>query len=200
MRNSRRDRDDWQSEIDAYQREGDALLDTVREKTDGLETKAEIDTAIDKLEAVLKVKKAERDAAEKRWQNAQNLLTEKRTAHGISEKHYKGCNEKFGRARRTYFEKLSDAGFDSPEAHNDAFRDDVQLQALTNRIDTHEDEKQRLVLDITRLRTRFEETPYDPAALERIETEAEEIGRQLEAAQQEVGAQQQRIENVKDGP
>ena len=198
LENSRRDRDDWQSEIDAYQREGDALLDTVREKTDGLETKAEIDTAIDKLEAVLKVKKAERDAAEKRWQNAQNLLTEKRTAHGISEKHHKGCNEKFERARRTYFEKLSDAGFDSPEAHNDGVRDDVQLQELTNRIDVHEDEKQRLALEITELRTRFEETPFDPETLGRIEAEAEEIGKQLPAKQEEVGAQGERIKALKD--
>ena len=191
-------REGLQAEIEGYRREGTAYLNAVREETGGLETKAEIDVAIDAIVADLQAKETERDAAEKRWQNAQNLLTEKRTAHGISEKHHKGCNEKFERARRTYFEKLSDAGFDSPEAHNDAVRDDVQLQELTNRIDVHENEKQQLALDITELRTRFEETPFDPEALEQIETQAKEIEVQYKEAQQKVGAQQQRIEDLKD--
>lgn len=198
LENLRQNFDDLQAEIDGYQEEGKRLLDGVREKTDGLETENEIDAAIDALVEDLQVKETERDEAAKRLQNAQNLLTEKQTAHGISEKHHKGCDEKFESARRTYFEKLSDAGFDSPKAHNDAFRDDVQLQEFTDRIKAHEDEKQQLALEITQLKTRFELTPFDPKALTRIEREAKDIAAQLRAKQQEVGAQQQKIDALKD--
>ena len=106
--------------------------------------------------------------------------------------------KKLETARQTYFDKLRDAGFDSSEAHDNAFRDDAQLQELTDQIDAHEDAKQQLALDITELRTRFEATPFDPKALESIETEVKGIGEQLQEVQQKVGAQQQRIDDLKD--
>ena len=48
------------------------------------------------------------------------------------------------------------------------------------------------------MKTRFEETPFDPEALESVETKLEEIGTQLQEKQQETGAQQQRIDHLKD--
>ena len=48
------------------------------------------------------------------------------------------------------------------------------------------------------MQTRFEETPFDPEALGQIEAQTAEIGEQLQAKQQEIGAQQQRIDNLKD--
>ena len=186
------------AEIEAYRHEGEAYLNTVREKTGGLETETEINAAIDKLEAALQAKVEARDDAEQQLLGSRELLTQKQTTHGHCEEQYEESSEKLETARDSYFKKLSDAGFDSPEAHNTAFRNDEQLQELTDQIDVYESEKQGLELVITELRTRFEETPFDPEALGKIEAQIEEIGEQLQAAQQEVGAQQQKIDDLKD--
>ena len=198
LQNLKDDREKLKTEIDGYRDEGQAFLNTVREKTDGLEMEDEINAAIDKLESELQTKKTARDTANQRLQDSRNLLTEKQTAHEMCEDRHTVCNEKLQKACQTYFDKLGETGFDSPEAHSSAFRDGTQMQALTDQIDAHEADKQQLELVITELRTRFEETPFDPEALGRIETQVEEIGEQLQAAQQEVGAQQQRIDGLKD--
>ena len=186
------------TEIDTYRSEGEAFLETTRQKTDGLETETEIDAAIDKLESEQQAKEEERDDAEQQFQNSQNLLTQKQTTHRHCEEQYEESSEKLETAREAYFDKLSDAEFDSQDAHDNAFRDEEQMQKLTDQIDTHEGEKQALELVITELRTRFEETPFDPEALAQIEAQVEEIGEQHQAAQQEVGAQQQKIGDLKD--
>jgi exonuclease SbcC len=196
--NVRDDHEELQAEIDEYQREGTAFLDVVREKTGGLETEDEIDTAIDALDAMLQSKENERDDAQQQLQESRDLLTGKHATHGIRQTQYGDCGKKFEKARQTYFDKLEDAEFDSPEAHDNAFRDKAQVQELTDRIKAYENEKQRLALEITELRTRFEETPFDPETLGRIEAEAEEIGKQLPAKQEEVGAQGERIKALKD--
>lgn len=198
LKNLRQERGSLQAEIDRHQCEGEKLLDIVREKTDGLETEDDIGVAIDKLEVELQGKKDERDDAQQQLQERINRSTQKQTAHGISERQHKEASEKLETAQKAYFDKLETAGFDSPEAHDNAFRDEAQIQELIDRINVYEDEKQQLALDITELRTRFEETPFDPEALARIETEAEEVGKQFQAKQQEVGAQQQRIDDLKD--
>ena len=192
------DREKLKTEIDGYRDEGQAFLNTVREKTDGLETEDEINAAIDKLESELQTKETARDTANQRLQDSRNLLTEKQTAHEMREDRHTECNEKLEKACQTYFDKLGEAGFDSPEAHSSAFRDGTQMQALTDQIDAHEADKQQLEVEITKLRTQFKETPFDPQALGRIEAQVEEIGEQLQAAQQEVGAQQQKIDDLKD--
>ncbi|RKU20703.1 hypothetical protein C6500_07755 [Candidatus Poribacteria bacterium] len=186
------------AEIDRYRCKGETYLNAVRDKTDGLETEDGINAAIDKLEAALQAKVEARDDAEQQLQRSRDLLTEKRSTHRHCERQYKEAAAKLETACQTYFDKLEDVGFDSPEAHNTAFRDKEQMQELTDQIDAYENEKQALELVITELRTRFEETPFDPEALAQIEAQVEEIGEQLQAAQQEVGAQQQKIDDLKD--
>ena len=186
------------TEIDEYRREAEGILDAIREKTGGLETEDEINAAIDTLETELQAKEDEQDEADQRLQKSRELLTQKQTTHEICEKQYGESNKKFETARQTYFNKLTDTGFDSPEAHDNAFRDDVQRQTLTDQIDAYKNEIQQLALEITEFQTRFEETPYDPDALGRIETQLGEIEAQLQEAQQEVGAQQQKIDDLKD--
>ncbi len=187
-----------QVEIGEYRREGEAFLNTVREKTGGLETEDEINTAIDALASQLQAKENERDAAERQLQESQKLSTQKQTAHEICEKQHGKSDKKFGTARQTYFDKLRDIGFDSPEEHDNAFRDEDQTQKLTDQINAHATETQQLALEITELQTRFEETPFDPDALGQIEIQLEAIEAQLQEAQQGVGAQQQKIEDLKD--
>ena len=187
-----------QAEIDDYRHQGEAFLTDVRGKTDGLETEDEINTAVNALEAKLQSKETGRDDAQQQLQESRNLLTGKHTAHELCDKRHEECSGNFETAHGVYFDKLDEAGFDSQEAHDNAFRDEAQVQELTNQIDVHEDEKQQLTLEITELRTRFEETPFDPEALERIETEIGEIEIQLQETLQKVGAQQQRINDLKD--
>lgn len=191
-------RDALQSEINQYQRDGEAFADKVREKTDGLETEAEINAAIDKLDVELKTKEGERDDARQELQNSGDLLTQKQTTHEISERRCEECSEKFEAARDTYFDKLNEAGFDSPETHDKAFRDPAQMQELTDQIDAYKDEEHQLALKITKLRTRFEETPFDSEALDRIKTQADKIEEQRQAKQKEVGAQEEKIKVLKD--
>ena len=193
-----KDRKELQAEIEGCRREGETYLNAVRDKTAGLETEDEINIAVKVLESNLKATEDARDEAQQQLQESRNLLTQKQTAHEICEKLHRECGEKLEMAREAYADKLREAGFDSPEAHDNAFRDETQMQELTEKIDAHGTEKQRLEVEIAKLQTRFEETPFDPEALGRIENQVEEIGKQLQAAQQEVGAQQQRIDDLKD--
>lgn len=194
----RKDRKELQAEMEDYRCQGETYLNTVREKTGGLETEDEINIAVEELESALKAKEKERDDAQGQLRKSRDLLTQKQTAHGIGESQFKTSTKKLETARQTYFDKLAEAGFDSPEAHNNAFRDDDQIQDLTDQIDDHEDKKQQLEVEIIKLRTRFEETPFDPEVLERIDAQVEAIGEQLQTAQQEVGAQQQKIDDLKN--
>lgn len=186
------------AEIDWYRCKGETYLNTVRDKTEGLETEAGINAAIDKLGAELQVKVEARDDVKQQLQNSQKLFTQKQTTHGHCEEQYEESTEKFETARDTYFKELSEAGFDSPEAHDNAFQDKERMQELTDQIDAHADEKQALELVITELRTRFQENPFDPGALEAIETQVQEVEAQFQAKLEERGAQQQRIDDLKD--
>ena len=198
LQNLKNNRETLKNEKAEYLRESEAFLSAVREKTGGLETETEIDEAIDKLEAESTKKETERDQAEQQLQDSQSLFTQKATAHQICKNHQEESSIKFDNAYKAYTDKLNDAGFDALEAHNKAFRDEAQMQELTDRIDTHAAETQRLALEITELQTRFEETPYDPEALDRIETQLAETEAHLQEAQQEIGAQQQKIDDLKD--
>ncbi len=198
LQNLKNNRETLKNEKAGYLREREAFLSAVREKTGGLETETEIDAVIDKLEAESRRKETERDQAEQQLQDSQSLFTQKATAHQICKNHQKESSRKFDNAYKTYTDKLNDAGFDALEAHNKAFRDEAQIQELTDQIDTHATETQRLALEMTELQTRFEETPYDLDALDRIETELAETEAHLQEAQQEIGAQQQKIDDLKD--
>ena len=194
----RKSHKELQAEIDEYQREAETLLNAVREKTDGLETAAEIDEAIDKLEAEFRAKGIESDQAEQQLLDSQSLFIQKETAHEICRNQREASGEKFDNACQAYTDKLRVAGFDSPEAHDNAFRDDNQMQDLTDQIDAHKDEMRELASEIRELSARFEETPYDPDALGQIENQLGEIETQLQEKQKEIGAQQQKIDDFKD--
>ncbi len=198
LQNLKDSRDALKNEKDRYLREQETFLTAAREKTGGLETEAEIDKAIEALKTDLQAKEHERDSAEQQLQNRQDLLTQKRTAHEMCAKQFNTTTEKLNTSREVYFHKLEKEGFDAPEAHENAFRDDDQIQGLIDPIDRHEDELQRLVLEITTLQTRFEENPYDPDALGQIETQLTAIETQLQEIQQEIGAQRQKIDALKD--
>ena len=187
-----------QAGIDEYQRQGNAILDAVREKTDGLETEDEINAAINTLETELRVKADEQDEADQRLRKSRELLTQKQTTHEICENQKEEFSEKFDSTYKAYTDKLRDAEFDSLEAHNMAFRDETRMQELTDQIDAHKNEGHQLALEIAKLQVRFEESPFDSEELNRVTVQLTEIETQLQEKQQEVGAQQQKIDDLKD--
>ena len=132
-----------QTEISAYRSEGEAFLEAAREVTGGLGTEDEINAAIDALETELQAREAERNNADRQLQESQNLLTERQTAHGICEELRDECAEGLGTARQAYFDRLEDAGFDSPEAHDRVSQDEAQLEAEQTAI---EEQQGRVVL------------------------------------------------------
>jgi len=185
------------NEKDGYLHESETFLSAARQKTGGLETEAEINKAIDALDADLQIKENERNGAEQQLQNSQDLLTQKRTTYAIGKKQFNTAVEKLDASRQVYFDKLEEAGFNTAEAHDNAFQDDDRMQDLTDRIDAHKDEVRELASEIRELSARFDENPFDPNALGRIETTLEEIETLLQEKQKEVGAQQQSIDNLK---
>ena len=109
------------------------------------------------------------------------------------------CSEKLGRIPVTaYFEKLDAAGFDSPEAHETAFRDEAQTQQITEQINVYTNEKKQLEVEIIALRTQFSEMPFDKEILVQISTQAEKIAVEIQEIQQKIGAQQTEIDRLKD--
>ena len=187
-----------QTEIEDYQRQGERFLKTAKKKTGGLGTEEEINAAVNTLNAALRAKEKARDKAQHQLQKSLNLATQQQTTYRMCEQQHEEWDKKFETARQTYFAKLDAAAFDAPAAHDNAFRTETQIQELTHQIDTYGAEKQQLALEITELRTRFEGTPFDQGALERIEAQAGSIEAQTQAIQQEIGAQQQKIDDLKD--
>ncbi len=190
--------EELRAEIERYQREGEAFLNHARGKTDRLATETEIDNAIAQLDATIQTKADEREKADERLRESRDRLTEKQANNRNGQDRYATCDENFDTARDAYFDKLNDVGFDSPEAHARAFREEARKQQIAEEISEYTQEKHRLEVDIAELRTRFEETPFDSDALGKIEAQAQEIEAQFQAKQVEIGAQGEIIKGLKN--
>ncbi len=198
LQNLKDNREALKNEKDGYLHEREAFLTAAREKTGGLDTEDDINAATEALQTNIQAKENARDSADQQLQNSQNLLTQRQTTHKMREEDFNKSAEKLDASREVYFNKLKKEGFDAPEAHDNAFRDDRQIQDLIDQINAHATEMQQLALEIAELQTRFEENPYDPDALGQIETQLEKIEAQIQEAQQDIGAQQQKIKGIKD--
>ena len=187
-----------ETEIEGNRNEGNSFLDAAREKTGGLTTVNEIDTAIERLEEALQARSTQRDEAEQLFQASQTALTEARTNHSHHQSQRAECSQRFEEARNDYLERLSGAGFDSPEAHDSAFREEVWRQRTAERIAAHTEEQQRIEVEIARLGAIFEENPFNPEALEQITAQTEEIEAQIQEVQRNIGAQQREIAELTD--
>ena len=187
-----------QAEIASYQSEGNGFLDTARGKTSGLITEVEIDTAIEKLHATIQEKADQREEAGRKLQESRDQRIEKRANHQNCQDRETECGENFETAHAAYFDKLSSVGFDSPEAHDRASRDDSEMERIQKEIDDFTQEKHLLEEAIAKLRAQFEKTPFDPQVLERITVHVEEINEQIHETQQKIVRQQIRIEELTD--
>lgn len=198
LQNLQKRQKEREAEIELYQNEGETFLDAVREKTDGLETEEQIINAISKLKAELQAKENARDEAEKQLQENRQLSTEKQTAHKFCQNQLNQSSDKFKETSQTYFDKLKDIGFNSPEAHENAFRDEEQVQQITEQINEYTKKTQQLDIEIIGLRTQFEDTPFDPDVLGQIITAVEEIATEIQDAREAIGRQNEKIDNLKD--
>ena len=185
-------------EIEGYRNEGNSFLEAARKKTGGSTTLSEIDTAIAELEEALQARRTERDDAEQLLRESQTVLTEAQTNRSNCQSQCAKCSQKFEAATNDYLDSLSEAGFDSPEAHDSAFREETWREQTAERIASYTEEKQRFEVDIARLGAIFEENPFDPEVLTSIETSENKINNEIEGKQQEIGAQQTKIDTLKD--
>lgn len=194
----REDKNSLQSQIDDYQDEGNTILNAVREKTDGLETKDEINGAIQKIDEELRQKNSDKEQAENLLQESRNIHTQKQTSHNICEEQLQSTKENLNNSSTVYFDKLKEFGFNQPEEHDNAFRNDDKINEIENQIDLFNTEFQQLEVEIVALRNQFEDNPYDPELLSQLTEFAKEMASEIQGKQQKIGAQQQIIAELKE--
>ena len=198
LENAEERHDELGTEIKGYRNEGNRFLEAARSKTNGLTTEEEIDTAIKELDATIQKKADQREEADQKLRESRGQRTEKQANHQYCQDRQAECDKNFETARVAYFDKLSSVGFDSPQAHDSAFRDDSEIQQIQKEINDFTQEKHLLEEKIVKLRAQFEKTPFDPQVLERITAEAEKIEAQIQEAQRDIWAQERRIADLTD--
>ena len=198
LENAEERHDELGTGIEGYRSVGNGFLDAARDKTDGLTTEEEINTAIESLGATIQEKAGRREEADQKLQEGRDQRTEKQANHRNCQNRQAECGKNFETASDAYFDKLSSVGFDSLEAHDSAFRTDSETERIQKEIDDFTREKHLLGEKIAKLRTQFEETPFDPQVLGRITAEAKEIEAQIREAQRDIGAQEREIADLTD--
>ena len=183
-----------QAEIARYQAEGDKLLEAARTKTDGMTAEAAINT----LELGVKEKTERRDHAVQEQREQENRLTQARTNRDNAESHRAECLEKFEGAKQAYLRALAEGGFDSPETHAAAFRDDDWLKACADEIDQYQQERRTTAAEISSLQTHFDDAPFDSEEFERIETEEQTVDAAVQSTDQEIGEVRQQIGELEE--
>ena len=171
------------SEIARYQAEGDRLLAARAEKTGEL-TASE---AIQKLDTEIATKTGQRNRAEEVLRQKREKIIKTQTYKDRAESEFIKCNKEFNAARDSYQSALTDAGFDSPEAHERAFCDDSWLEASEVRLQQYQNDRHTTESEIAELEMLFTDAPFDPCVMEclqnteknlavRIRTDTEQIG------------------------
>ena len=187
-----------QAEIEGYRSEGNGFLDTARDKTSGLTTEAEIDTAIERLGAAIQAKADHRDEADQKLRKSRYQHIDKQADLRNCQHQQAGRSKDLETAHAVYFDKLSSVGFDSLQAHDSAFRTDSEMQRIQTEIDDFTQEKHLLDEKTLKLSPQFEETPFDPQVLGRITAQVEEIKAQVQEVQRDIVAKQIEIAQLTD--
>ncbi|MCZ6679880.1 MAG: AAA family ATPase [Candidatus Poribacteria bacterium] len=189
-----RRKDGLETEIARYRAESEKLLAAAEAKTDGLKA-AE---AIRKLEAEVRAKTEARNHAEEasRQQNEKRI---KAQAHkDRSESYCAECHEKFNAAQQVYRLALADAGFDSPEAHARAFRDDAWLKVTADEIDQYRQDLRTIEAAIASHEAVFAEQPFDPQVMERLQASEKELAAQIRSNTERIGELRKMISNMEE--
>lgn len=151
LKNAKDTRKSVHANIERYQRKGNAFLAAASEKTGGLTTVAEIDAAIENLNAALRMKAKLRDEAEEELNVSETLLAKAQTEYNLRSSLLAECETKLETARTAYLEKLSGAGFDSPV--KETLSDPEELGRITAKLAEIEEMRQKKREDIGAQRT-----------------------------------------------
>ncbi len=189
LADKRKSATDVKAEIKRYQAEGDKLLGAAREKTDGMTA----EDAISKLELTVKEKTEGRDRAEQERREQENRLTQAETNRDNAESHRAACLKKFEDAQQMYLTALTEGGFDSPEAHEGAFRDDAWMKKCADELDQYQRDQHTTAEKMATLWAHFADAPFDPQELERIQAEEQSVDAEFQSTAQGIGEVRQRI-------
>lgn len=184
--------------IERYQSKGNAFLAAAGEKTGGLTTEAEINAAIENLDAALQEKASQRENAEQALNDSERLVTKAQTIYDGCVSDCKERAASLEKAREIYREKLSETGFDSPEAHENASREEAWMQQVKATVDAFTTETHEFVVDIAKLRDLLAEIPFDSRKLQRITAELEKTEKAYEEVQGKIGAQEAEIKGLQE--
>ena len=125
------------------------------------------------------------------------MLAKAQTEYNLRSSRHAECETNLQAARETYLEKLREGGFDSPEAHANAFREDAWMEQVQKEIDAYTQERHDLEVAIADLRSQFKEIPFNPKELEQIRAKLKEAEEAIDDAQQDIGAQRKTTKDLK---
>ena len=92
-----------------------------------------------------------------------------------------------------YLTALTEGGFDSPEAHEGAFRDDAWMKKCADELDQYQRDQHTTAEEMATLRAHFSDAPFDPQELERIQAEEQSVDAEFQSTAQGIGEVRQRI-------
>ena len=164
--NANRERQaDVVAEIERCRAEANQLSELARAKTGGLTAEA----ASNKLEREVAEKAELREKSQKVSHEKENELTQARTKADNLESQHAACVKKLDAAQRSYFEALENGDFESPEAHEEAFRDEAWIKGCEVRIAEYIQDLRTVGEEVAKLRPNFADRPFDPEIVTRLQ-------------------------------
>ena len=182
------------AEIGRYRAEAEQLLESAREKTGGLTAEA----AVSELEAEVAEKTDLREQNESALREKENTLTGAQAKRDNLESHHAECVKKFDGAQCDYLEALENGGFESPEAHGEAFRDESWMRTCEEELTEYEKQLHAIEEEIGRLRPNFADQRFDPEAVERLQDAEGIIDQEIEATNQQIGQLRANIKKLEE--
>ncbi len=182
------------AEIAGYRAEAEQLSESARTKTGGLTAEA----AIDKLEAEVAEKTELRENNQRTVHAKENTLTQAETIANNLKSQHAACTERFDEARRNYLEALEKGGFESPKAHEEAFRNRAWIEGCEEKIAEYNQEWYTITEKIGELRLIFADLPFAPELLERLQRTEQQIDEQIKTANENTGRLQTTLKNLEE--
>ena len=171
------------SKIAHYQAEGERLLAARAEKTGGL-TAAE---AIQKLDTEVATKTEQRNHTGEVLRQKREKIIKTQTHKDRAESEFIKCNKEFNTARDSYQSALTDAGFDSPEAHERAFCEDSWLEASEVRLQQYQNDRHTTESEIAELEMLFTNVPFDPCTMECLQNAEKNLAVRIRSDTEQIG-------------
>ena len=182
------------AEIERYRAKANQLSESAREKTGGLTAEA----AINKLETGVKAKAELRDKKQNAVREKENTLTQEQAKVDSLESQHAACVARFDEAQRYYLVALEKGGFESPKAHEEAFRNDAWVKGCEEEIAEYRQQCYTVKEEIGKLRPIFADFPFAPELLEPLQKAEQQIDGQIKTASEETGRLQTTIENLEE--